>query len=613
MASPDVRGGYSRLADVSGAPARTAHTVSGTRVRSEADDEHGAERSQPWGIVGSSERRSLLSGSLLRSSYSERDRASGGAGGTPGGAEMFGRSPSGGGAHAYEGTARRRIAYQLDSPSDAAAQRMMARSPSWLFGGHGVGRGGDLIPPRQTSLRQVSHLDQVELNLVEVRADGEARHRRLSRVQLLRELNAEHEAWTNRAPRLELGELRRVNPSRRVSQAGCALLVRRACVLVSLEKVNAILSADKCILVLPGAEMGGRSFHGNISGGLLHAEDESPRGSHSSRYPAFNLSLMHEQLVDALKQAAEDARIEQAAEDARAEEAAGKWGATRRSLGTDDVAVEEEAEGGGEQQPQEEPTSPPRGGARASSLPTSPLGRTDSGAAHHDSSVLPFALRALDLLLSAAVRVLSLRVESTEAMLAEALEQVTKNTSLRALEVTKQHKGDANKLRTALNDMDGELERRLQDKDDLIAMEEVAGISQEEHELHQRIMGQRAELVIDAAAMDMEALIDRMELLEKEIDSTEDLLSLKLDTMRNQILKVEVGLAIVQIPLALGAMITGMFGMNLYSGVEDETKIVFWGVVAALFSFTILGSLGGWWYMGRSEAFKSLDGSRGMR
>lgn len=55
-------------------------------------------------------------------------------------------------------------------------------------------------------------------------------------------------------------------------------------------------------------------------------------------------------------------------------------------------------------------------------------------------------------------------------------------------------------------------------------------------------MGQRAELVIDASAMDMEDLIDRMELLEKEIDSTEDLLSLKLDTMRNQILK-SVGIA----------------------------------------------------------------------
>ena len=88
-----------------------------------------------------------------------------------------------------------------------------------------------------------------------------------------------------------------------------------------------------------------------------------------------------------------------------------------------------------------------------------------------EASVLPFGLRAIDLLLSAAVRMLQQRVERTEIELARALEDVTKKTSLRALEITKQHKGEANKLRSVVQDMDEVLEKRLQDKEDLIAME----------------------------------------------------------------------------------------------------------------------------------------------
>ena len=351
-------------------------------------------------------------------------------------------------------------------------------------------------PARSLSLLQVSQLDQVELSVLEVSDSGAARHRRMGRVALLRELNAGARGpggVSLRVPGLELGELRRVNPSRRVSQGSCALLVRRGCVLVSLEKVNALVTADRVYIVLPSMDSdGAQSTRGSAYHLHPPPRDSSPDVAGNSDTIPKNLPPLYRQLVEFLKQAAEDARLE--AENGPLPDAEqtgtprrrdskrglGLVGASPgRSFSSDLPAsglagdesppgrkseVEMNALGADEDGPGiGEPFKVPRSRSADAKMIAPDLAS--------EASVLPFGLRAIDLLLSAAVRMLQQRVERTEIELARALEDVTKKTSLRALEITKQHKGEANKLRSVVQDMDEVLEKRLQDKEDLIAME----------------------------------------------------------------------------------------------------------------------------------------------
>ena len=71
---------------------------------------------------------------------------------------------------------------------------------------------------------------------------------------------------------------------------------------------------------------------------------------------------------------------------------------------------------------------------------------------------------------------------------------------------------------------------------------------------------------------------------------------------------VVLALALVQIPLALGAMISGIFGMNLYSGYEEErSPVFFWLVAGAIMLMTIIGTAFSFLFMGRSGIMKALD------
>ncbi len=70
-------------------------------------------------------------------------------------------------------------------------------------------------------------------------------------------------------------------------------------------------------------------------------------------------------------------------------------------------------------------------------------------------------------------------------------------------------------------------------------------------------------------------------LLRQNMDSTESLVMMRLDTARNRLLRADVTLNVVTLMVAVGSLITGAFGMNVRNGIE-ESQAWFVGIIAAI-------------------------------
>jgi magnesium transporter len=83
------------------------------------------------------------------------------------------------------------------------------------------------------------------------------------------------------------------------------------------------------------------------------------------------------------------------------------------------------------------------------------------------------------------------------------------------------------------------------------------------------------ELLLDSYEQEMAAMMRRLKLLEQEIEATEALLKLQLDTARNNLIKVDVSFGVVALFFTACSVISGYYGMNLVNGHENDNDLVF--------------------------------------
>ncbi|OWZ23293.1 CorA Metal Ion Transporter [Phytophthora megakarya] len=107
-----------------------------------------------------------------------------------------------------------------------------------------------------------------------------------------------------------------------------------------------------------------------------------------------------------------------------------------------------------------------------------------------------------------------------------------------------------------------------------------------------RFDSEEAEVLIENYLQAIFSTRTTAELLQHRITNTESLVTLKLDSKRNYLLKVQLIFSLVSLNIAVGTMVSGMFGMNLTSGFESAARW-FWGVVTATFVFFVLSTGGG--------------------
>ena len=65
----------------------------------------------------------------------------------------------------------------------------------------------------------------------------------------------------------------------------------------------------------------------------------------------------------------------------------------------------------------------------------------------------------------------------------------------------------------------------------------------------------------------------------EDSEGKQELAAISMDNYRNKILNLNLSLGIAEVSLALGTFFTGIFGMNLTSGLESA-HFVFYGVAA---------------------------------
>jgi magnesium transporter len=78
--------------------------------------------------------------------------------------------------------------------------------------------------------------------------------------------------------------------------------------------------------------------------------------------------------------------------------------------------------------------------------------------------------------------------------------------------------------------------------------------------------------------------------IQHAIRNTEDTVEIQLDLLRNRIMRFELFLNMLSSVLALGAVVTGVFGMNLQSGYEIHPT--YFVRVTALLTVVMLAFLG---------------------
>ena len=88
------------------------------------------------------------------------------------------------------------------------------------------------------------------------------------------------------------------------------------------------------------------------------------------------------------------------------------------------------------------------------------------------------------------------------------------------------------------------------------------------------------ELVVESYFRRFEDFYAESFALRKDIEATQDTLEVGLDEYRNRLITINVHAAMATVGLAVSTTIAGFFGMNLFSGLEEETLFpLFWFVV----------------------------------
>jgi magnesium transporter len=88
-------------------------------------------------------------------------------------------------------------------------------------------------------------------------------------------------------------------------------------------------------------------------------------------------------------------------------------------------------------------------------------------------------------------------------------------------------------------------------------------------------------MMVEAYLQQVDASLSQINLLELDMEAVESTVMLRLDATRNRLLKVETSIMALTSACGVGAMVAGIFGMNLNSGVQ-QADYWFWTVAGIL-------------------------------
>ncbi len=108
------------------------------------------------------------------------------------------------------------------------------------------------------------------------------------------------------------------------------------------------------------------------------------------------------------------------------------------------------------------------------------------------------------------------------------------------------------------------------------------------------------ESILENALEQIEDVANRIDELDANIDDTQEILTLKLSSRRNEIIRIDLLLSVITAIFALLAVVTGLFGMNIKNNLEPSFNAFIW-VLGGMVLFGVLAMLGLWLYLRKKK------------
>ena len=376
-------------------------------------------------------------------------------------------------------------------------------------------------------------------------------------------------AYCSAANPLRLRDLRRLESNLNVAMGSdSTILVRWHCVLFALDPIQALIMNDRLILIVPD---GADSLLSIIEDHILEWVDEFI----TKELPPSQTITPKESFQDLPAEAGAAAAASQGREGKKYKEKE-KEKVEAKDVSTSDIHLAGTTAGGGSADGWTPPLSP--------SSKMQALGE----------AYVPFEMHAYDTLLTTVASLQNQEYIRTNNEVQGILTQFQQKgciLSIDAQEKMRKLKNHVSHMTNRLNSFERALDDIVENDEDMALMnlsllrnkptmykyplvKELVGTHEEVEELLENYLN------------DYKSIEAKLEYLKAQMQSAEELVSLRLDTARNQLLVANTAFAVLACSIASGSYVTGAFGMNL----DNTTKLQYEpGVFNLVFIMTAVG------------------------
>uniref|UniRef100_K3WKQ0 Magnesium transporter n=1 Tax=Globisporangium ultimum (strain ATCC 200006 / CBS 805.95 / DAOM BR144) TaxID=431595 RepID=K3WKQ0_GLOUD len=196
-----------------------------------------------------------------------------------------------------------------------------------------------------------------------------------------------------------------------------------------------------------------------------------------------------------------------------------------------------------------------------------------------DQGEAPYEFKALEALLSTLCRYFETDYEKRAPVVSTALDRLAHGKiAASELETLRVFKNTMNEFESQVDGVRRALMEILDNEEDLRLLY-LTKLYEDPTLLNDlwSFDSEEAEVLIENYLQDIFSTRTKATLMQHRIQNTESLVMLKLDSMRNYLLGVDILFSIVAISVSVGTFIAGVFGMNLKSDLNERDGW-FWGV-----------------------------------
>lgn len=195
---------------------------------------------------------------------------------------------------------------------------------------------------------------------------------------------------------------------------------------------------------------------------------------------------------------------------------------------------------------------------------------------------LPFELRALEICLEICMSALVEEAEAIDKKTRAAAQQLFKSTSLRGLNRVRLAKTGLSRLTGKVENVRNAIQSLLDSDEDIhnLHLTERRRLEESHSEDAKDDMIDVSEAVdiLDSNFALVDGVRNNLQMLDEYVQHAEEFVTVKLNAHRNKLEQVELLFVSGTFMIALFALITGTFGMNLKHGLEEEVSAFYYSV-----------------------------------